>query len=813
MKPEEFSLDSMPMLPEVASYVLKIALEDDVSVARLAGLIEKDQTLTARILCVANSSYYKRSRTIYTVRDAAVVLGLDAIKTLALGLCVLDIFPQSSDSAFDYAGFWRHCLGCAVYARNMMSATNESLASKAFSAALLHDIGKVVINQTQPKRYEKLLDLAKDGTKPLIEFEQETLGTTHAEVGRQILEHWELPKIYTEIAWCHHAPVKVIDDDQYLIAGIVHIANILSHMTLIGSSGNYFPHKITNPLLRRFSLSSDMLDELMVSVPKEIDFICNEIGIGKQTQGLFTLINRASTRLSEVSMALHQKTVAADLAKRRSDILMRLLREMNSSIKISDVLEKSATVLFDAELIRKFIGGVKIKKQNLVYEAKRSEAARFIKVGDEEIRSMILSGDYPVGMSLSSGVFVYVDPKDGEFSADEDFIRTLIDAISSALRKIYSESAHSEEKKLLRQALEHASEEKMKAENLLDLTRELVDASTVALCLLDDKGMIAIENKVSHDIRFRLNMTRDNILASLEDGQGEYHRRLKAAILSRVEDDILWRDHEAVFHIKVHPVNFNNWLLIIIWDTTKELENQRRMLAYAKMSAVGNLASSMAHNMKSPLGALHGFTSIIKGDLESGIIRVLRGDKQDEDFQDIITNMGTAVENVLSIVDQLLNLSRKWESPARATDLGEFIESIFQVVASQADNAHVALKKELGSKEAKIKVQAIEQVLISLVMNAILASSSGGEVLLKTFREERKIVFSVIDEGIGMDEKQKHKIFEPFYTAWPSKTGMGLGLAFANDIVNSIGGSIEVNSELGKGTTFTVSIHEDNGQA
>ncbi|MBN1635593.1 MAG: HDOD domain-containing protein, partial [Deltaproteobacteria bacterium] len=648
MKPEEFSPDSMPMLPEVASYVLKIALEEDVSVAKLAGLIEKDQTLTARILSVANSSYYKRSRTIYTVRDAAVVLGLDATKTLALGLCVLDIFPQSSDSIFDYTGFWRHCLGCAVYARSMMSVTNESLASKAFSAALLHDIGKMVINQAQPKQYAKILDLAKGGTKPLIEFEQENLGITHAEVGRRILDYWELPKIYTESAWCHHAPVKVIDDDQYLITGIVHIANILSHMTLIGSSGNYFPHKITNPLLRRFSLSSNMLDELMVSVPKEIDLICNEIGIGKHQQGLFTLINRASTRLSEVSMALHQKTVAADLAKRRSDILIRLMSEMNSSLKISDALEKSATVLFDEGLIKKFIGGVKIKKQNLVYEAKLSESSRFIKVGDEEIRSMILSGDCPVGMSLSSGVFVYVDPTDNEFVADEDFIQTLIDAISSALRKIYSESARSEEKTLLRQALEHASEEKIKSENLLDLTRELVDASTVALCLLDEKGKIAIENKMSHDIRSRLNMTRDNILASLEDGQGEYRRRLKAAILSRIEDDILWRDNEAIFHIKVHPVNFNNWLLIIIWDITREHENQRRMLAYAKMSAVGNLAASMAHNMKSPLGALQGFTSIIKGDLESGLIRVLRGDKQDEDFQDIIINMGTAVENVLS---------------------------------------------------------------------------------------------------------------------------------------------------------------------
>jgi len=84
---------SLPVLPELADHVIRMALEDDISVARMSALIEKDQTLTARILSLANSSFYKRSRSVYTVRDAVVVIGFDAVRTMALGVSVLDMFP------------------------------------------------------------------------------------------------------------------------------------------------------------------------------------------------------------------------------------------------------------------------------------------------------------------------------------------------------------------------------------------------------------------------------------------------------------------------------------------------------------------------------------------------------------------------------------------------------------------------------------------------------------------------------------------------------------------------------------------------
>jgi signal transduction histidine kinase len=107
-----------------------------------------------------------------------------------------------------------------------------------------------------------------------------------------------------------------------------------------------------------------------------------------------------------------------------------------------------------------------------------------------------------------------------------------------------------------------------------------------------------------------------------------------------------------------------------------------------------------------------------------------------------------------------------------------------------------------------MKAEAMEQVVINLLMNAINASSKGSQVLVKVARKDNGIELAVVDHGIGMDAEQVKKIFDPMYTAWPLKTGMGLGLCLAREIVESMGGRISVTSRLAEGSTFTVWIPE-----
>ena len=143
--------------------------------------------------------------------------------------------------------------------------------------------------------------------------------------------------------------------------------------------------------------------------------------------------------------------------------------------------------------------------------------------------------------------------------------------------------------------------------------------------------------------------------------------------------------------------------------------------------------------------------------------------------------------------------------------LEAFIEGIFHLVGTQANSAGVKLVKEVEPTRVRMKSDAIEQVIINLLMNAVNASSKGSEILVKASRREDGIEFSVIDHGIGMDQEQVKRIFEPLYTSWPLKTGMGLGLSLAKEIVESLGGKISVTSKLAQGSTFTVWIPEGKG--
>ncbi len=811
MRSDIVDVRSVPVLPELADHVIRMALEEDVSVARLAGLIEKDQALTARILSVANSSYYKRSRDICTVRDAVVVIGIDSVRTLALGVSVLDIFPTEKDTGLDYKDFWRHCMACGLFAEALMESTSRELSAKAFCAGLLHDIGKLVLDRMHPHDYARVLQEAREGIRPLMEIEEEHLGTNHAEIGRDVLAYWKLPQVYQEGIWCHHGPVKVTGDEQYRISGIVHIANILAHMTCEGASGNNYPQEVSSPLLKQFGIQAELLDRLIEKVPRQVDSICEEIGIGKPSEGLFGIVNMANARLADISLRLQQNIVEVSLARRRTEILIQLLTTLNDASKIPEVLEKAAQNLFEAQLISRFLGGLKLGKLNLVYEIVKGAAPKVARVGGEDLKSMILSHNYTVGMMLPSGVFVYLEIEDHDLGDDQEFISSVIGAVSSSLRRAHAENAVLEEKAVLRNALKSASQEKHNAEEMLRLNQELMDASTFGLCLVDEANRVRLENEMSCQIRTVLDIAGDDILQALENEPSASRQELKSLIASRSAGSIELHGKARTFRVETRPIQVNNWMLVMVRDITDELEQQKRRLAYAKMSVVGSLAASMAHNMKSPLGAIQGFGSIIRDDLNQNAIQVMRGDHPDQDFRDMIDNIITASENVLKIVNQLLNFTRKWESPEGEIDLEGFIGGITQIVSSQAASAGVVLMNAIEAGSVRIKAEAMEQVLINLLINAIKASSRGAEVEIRASRSEEGITFRVVDHGIGMREEQIEKIFDPLYTAWPLKTGMGLGLSLAKDIIDSMGGRIDVTSKPGEGSIFTVWIPEGKG--
>ncbi len=254
------SIISLPTLPTVVSKMIELVDNPKTSAASLARLISTDQALTAKILKLANSAYYGFPREISTVNMAIVVLGFNTVKDMGLSLSVFQVFKEAEvNKAFDVSKFWEHCVGCGAAARMMARRLKYRYVGEAFVAGLLHDIGKVVLNQYVHKEFMEILALTSDGTMSLDDAEDKVIGTRHSQIGSWLAEKWNLPKIIVESITYHHEPWEA--QNEPLLVAIVTIANYLCHCNSIGNSGRLIPLKPDKQTWQIFQNTLSPLDE------------------------------------------------------------------------------------------------------------------------------------------------------------------------------------------------------------------------------------------------------------------------------------------------------------------------------------------------------------------------------------------------------------------------------------------------------------------------------------------------------------------------------------------------------------------------
>jgi len=229
------SIIGLPTLPTIVSKMLELVDNPRTSAASLARLISSDQTLTARILKLANSAYYGFPREISTVNMAIVVLGFNTVKEMGLSLSVFDVFRnQENVSVFDVSRFWEHSIGCGIASRMLARNYHSRNASEAFVAGLLHDIGKIILNQYFHGEFAQIMDMVSKGDT-LDDAEEMVIGTSHAQVGCWLAERWNLPEIISQTILCHHHPWAAKKDNVFIAT--VTLGDYLCHLCNIGNSG------------------------------------------------------------------------------------------------------------------------------------------------------------------------------------------------------------------------------------------------------------------------------------------------------------------------------------------------------------------------------------------------------------------------------------------------------------------------------------------------------------------------------------------------------------------------------------------------
>lgn len=240
------SVKDLPVMPRTYLALREALSNPNVSLKNIVKIVEQDVAISAKILQLVNSAFFGLPREISTLQTAVSFLGTQIVQNLVLSAEVFHVFEKAAPiKGFSFEDLHMHSQLTAKIAGRIPAPSH--LHGAAIVAALLHDMGKLVLAVRSPKHFERAVQGAIDEKLPLHVVEQQLIGVSHAEVGAYLLGIWGLPTPVVEAVAQHHHPERIPHDSLDAV-GIVHIANALAHEhPVLPPIGGQLPHEPVDP--------------------------------------------------------------------------------------------------------------------------------------------------------------------------------------------------------------------------------------------------------------------------------------------------------------------------------------------------------------------------------------------------------------------------------------------------------------------------------------------------------------------------------------------------------------------------------------
>jgi putative nucleotidyltransferase with HDIG domain len=266
-------------LKAVATRAIQLAEDERSAAMDLATVISSDQALTARLLKLSNSAYYGYARRISNVREAVILLGMRTVRSVAISTAIIDAvrLPHLETTRFDQDLFWAHSVTVGIIAEVIARETRVVRPEDAFTAGVLHDIGKLAMILADPASFAEVIDLVEAEHMKYRDAELAVFGFGHELVGARLAARWKFPEPLFAAIQAHHQPVAAIES----MADIVAAANLVANREGLAAGFDYTHEPDRRPA---------------VAVPPACD-----IAIGKVHGGIATLEEKARAFLTHVT--------------------------------------------------------------------------------------------------------------------------------------------------------------------------------------------------------------------------------------------------------------------------------------------------------------------------------------------------------------------------------------------------------------------------------------------------------------------------------------------------------------------------------
>lgn len=349
---------NLPTLPTIAVQVLELAQSPEADIAEIARLISKDPALAGKILRTVNSSFYARSQPVATISHALVMLGLQSVRTLVLGFSLVSNLSKAKPNGFKHLDYWKRSIYSATAARALSARVGIVQQEEAFLAALLKDIGMLVLDQVLGPEYGEVTALA-GSHEELTALELAKLDMSHGDAGGMLAGQWKLPPLLVTPITYHHSPEKVTDPQLRRFTEIVQLS---------GRCADIFVEEQPAGLIAAVRKICQEQHEIP---GEETDALLSEIGRKtKEVAGLFelkldtasdyeTVLRKANEALVEIT--LHSQQQAATLQEKASKLTVEN-RQLEARANTDALTGLANRARFDSFLTNAFGSAIRASK-------------------------------------------------------------------------------------------------------------------------------------------------------------------------------------------------------------------------------------------------------------------------------------------------------------------------------------------------------------------------------------------------------------------------------------------------------------------
>jgi len=263
----------MPSLPITVSKILQIANNPKTTPSDLNQVISLDPVLMGRVMKLINSAYYSLNNQITSLVRAIIMLGINTVKNLALSTAVLgNLGSKGNFQALNIDGFWRHslCVGVTAKLIAVKRKRDPKQLEEYFVAGLLHDIGKIPLNNKLSTEYVTALALTDKERLPLYITEERTMEVNHCEVGRMIIKNWNLGPAMEDVVFFHHFLDAYPGANRDVLLTVA-AANFFANTYQIGFSGDRYPEKLPLTVFEELGITLDDLEAVEEKANSEIE--------------------------------------------------------------------------------------------------------------------------------------------------------------------------------------------------------------------------------------------------------------------------------------------------------------------------------------------------------------------------------------------------------------------------------------------------------------------------------------------------------------------------------------------------------------